>query len=137
MTTHKFPVRVYYEDTDAGGIVYYANYMKFAERGRTELLRFLGFDHQVLLQDHGKLLVVKTVSADYKKSARLDDYLSVETELGNIRKASVDMLQKIYCGSYLCVDLCIKIACINGDGRPSAFPDALRHKFVEFSNQTS
>lgn len=134
---HSIETRVYYEDTDSGGIVYYANYFKFAERGRTELLRHLGFDHQYLLTNHHKLLVVKTAAADYKIGAKLDDLLRVETTLGNIKKASVDMHQKVYRGASLCVDLCIKIACISEHGKAVAFPEELRHKFVEFSNQTS
>ena len=76
---HRFPIRIYYEDTDAGGIVYHANYLKFAERGRTEWLRSGGWDHQRVAREWNIYLIVRHVAIDYKTSARLDDLLEIET----------------------------------------------------------
>jgi acyl-CoA thioester hydrolase len=78
---HELAVRVYYEDTDAAGIVYHANYLKFAERGRTELLRSLGFDHRRLAQAHGLVFAVARCAIDFMRPARLDDLLHVRTEV--------------------------------------------------------
>ncbi|MDR1709287.1 MAG: YbgC/FadM family acyl-CoA thioesterase, partial [Candidatus Accumulibacter sp.] len=83
-TPFAFPVRVYYEDTDAGGVVYYANYLKFLERGRAEWLRWLGFDQVDLLRELGLAFVVRRVALDYLKPARLDDELSVDVEVERI-----------------------------------------------------
>ena len=83
------PVRVYYEDTDAGGVVYYANYLKFCERARTEWLRTLGVSQQALIDEQGLAFVVRSVQADYLASARLDDALEVVTRVAMLRRASL------------------------------------------------
>ena len=90
-----FPIRVYYEDTDAGGIVYHANHIKFAERGRTELLRSLGYDHNLVMAEFGLLLVVKYLTIDYKAPALLDDQLEVHTQVVEFKSSSFTMLQNI------------------------------------------
>ncbi len=86
---HRFPVRVYYEDTDAAGIVYYANYLKFAERGRTELMRSLGIDHTRTYADTGIVFTVRRLSVDYRLPGRLDDALTVETRITEIGAATL------------------------------------------------
>ena len=83
------PVRVYYEDTDAGGVVYYANYLKFCERARTEWLRALGVSQQALIDEQGLAFVVRSVHADYLASARLDDALTIATRVAMLRRASL------------------------------------------------
>src|ERR1700686_4883991 len=88
-TTHSLPLRVYYEDTDAAGIVYYANYLKFAERGRTEMMRDLGFAHSAIAAETGTIFTVRRLAADYRSPARLDDALSVETRIIEIGGATV------------------------------------------------
>ena len=90
-----FPIRVYYEDTDAGGVVYYANYLKFAERARTEVLRSAGLNQIDLLEKEGIGFVVRHVSIDYLKPAKLDDLLDVETMLETMGKASLTLRQSI------------------------------------------
>src|SRR5579872_1943212 len=95
MTTHSFPVRVYYEDTDAGGIVYYANYLKFAERARTEALRLAGFDQSELKHEQKIAFVVRRCECDFLKPAFLDDLLTIETRLNDISKVSMRMRQTI------------------------------------------
>ena len=93
--TFTWPVRVYWEDTDAGGVVYYANYLKFLERARSEWLRALGFEQPDLLARHGGLFVVKRVEADYLLPARFNDSLSVDAVLAEQNKASLVMAQRI------------------------------------------
>lgn len=90
-----FPIRVYYEDTDAGGVVYHASYVCFFERARTEFLRNKGFSQQSLLSEN-IAFVVKKLEIDYKTPARLDDLLSVETEIKEIKKASIIFEQKLW-----------------------------------------
>jgi len=121
----QWPVRVYIEDTDVGGIVYYGNYFRYLERARTEWLRALGYS-QELLRHEDILLVVRDVQAKYRLPAKLDDELTVTVELERCRKASINIKQQIFRGtgegSQLLVDASIGIACINHAGRPQAFP---------------
>lgn len=92
---HRFPVRIYYEDTDAGGVVYHANYVKFMERARTEMLREANFSQRELLEKQDIFFVVAELNAQYKASARLDDELIVETHIKTIGNASVSLQQNI------------------------------------------
>ncbi len=92
-------VRVYYEDTDAGGIVYYANYLKFFERARTEWLRAVGVGQQVLLAEHDAMFVVKNVSADYHAPAKLDDVLNLTLTIEKLGRASIVFRQEAWCGA--------------------------------------
>src|ERR1041385_6371786 len=94
-TTHSIKLRVYYEDTDAAGIVYYANYLKFAERGRTEMMRELGFAHSQIDAQTGTLFTVRRPSADYRGPARLDDALDVDTKVLEMGGATVLLDQRI------------------------------------------
>lgn len=123
---HALPVRVYYEDTDSGGIVYYANYLKFAERGRTEYLRELGFGHRELLASRGIGFAVRRCVVDYRKPAVLDDALTVETRLTDVRGARFDMSQSVLRNDTILCDLAVTLACIDGNGRPVRLPDDLR-----------
>lgn len=91
-----WPVRIYYEDTDAGGIVYYANYLKYFERARTEWLRALGFSQQTLLASEGVAFVVRHVEADYTQPARLDDLLEIRTHIEKIGRASLKIVQECH-----------------------------------------
>lgn len=89
------PLRVYYEDTDAAGVVYYANYLRFCERARTEWLRSLGFGQQAMLADSGIAFVVRSVQADYLRPARLDDALHVHSRVDSLRRASIRFRQEV------------------------------------------
>ena len=91
-----WPVRVYFEDTDAGGVVFYGNYLKFYERARTEWLRSLGIGQQFLKDEYGILFVVKNVSVEYKRSAVLDDHLQVTAEISGMRGASLEFDQAVW-----------------------------------------
>ncbi|MDO3388811.1 tol-pal system-associated acyl-CoA thioesterase [Gilvimarinus sp. SDUM040013] len=116
------PVRVYIEDTDAGGIVYYVNYLKFMERSRTEFLRQYGYDKPAILED-GKLLVVHRAEVDYQRSARLDDLLSVSTEIEKLARTYVVFRQSILRGNELLCTGLIRIACVAPDTmKPCAMP---------------
>ena len=124
--THTLPVRVYYEDTDASGIVYHANYLKFAERGRTELMRELGFAHSGIVADSGVIFTVRRLFADYRLPARLDDRLSVATEVKEIGGATLLLDQRICRDDIVLVALEILVACVGPDGRPRRVPAGLR-----------
>ncbi len=124
------PVRVYIEDTDAGGIVYYVNYLKFMERSRTEFLRQYGYDKPAILDD-GKLLVVHRAEVDYKRSAKLDDLLAVTCELDTLARTNVIFRQRIFRGNELLCTGLIRIACVLPDTmKPCAMPTAMREKLA-------
>ena len=131
---HVFPVRVYYEDTDAAGIVYYANYLKFAERARTEMLREAGFDHQRLLRERGMAFAVKRFTADYVAPARLDDALEVHTRVVNLRGASIDAQQVIKRDGQDLARCTVTLLCLDPNGRPVRLPVELRDRMRGFLN---
>ncbi len=134
--THSMVLRVYYEDTDAAGIVYYANYLKFAERGRTELMRALGFAHSSIHAETGIIFTVRRLSADYRSPARLDDALSVDTTILEIAGATLLLDQKIRRDGSVLVALELLLACVGRDGRPRRVPAGLRTALVA-SSQSS
>ncbi|NBX66923.1 MAG: tol-pal system-associated acyl-CoA thioesterase [Proteobacteria bacterium] len=119
-------IRVYYEDTDAGRVVYYANYLKFAERGRTEYLRVHNIENSKLAEETGVFVVVRHLEVDYRAAARLDDLLTVETRVVDLGKASFTMQQDIKRGATLLVTLKVVLACMGQDGRAARMPQALR-----------
>lgn len=123
---HRQTVRVYFEDTDAAGIVYYANYLKFAERARTDWLRALGIPHSQMIKRDGLTLVVRRCNADYLKPAHLDDELVVETELAKLGGASIDLMQRVLRDGQLLVDMKVLIVCVGKDGKAARIPDYLR-----------
>ncbi|MGY8991281.1 MAG: YbgC/FadM family acyl-CoA thioesterase [Rhodospirillales bacterium] len=127
-----FPVRVYYEDTDSGGVVYYANYFKFAERARTEMMRSLGVESQKLMSEEGIALAVRHCEADFKKPARLDDLLTVSTRVLGIGGASVDAEQMIACNGTDLVKINLKLACMSLAGGPARMPDTVRATLENF-----
>ena len=123
---HVLPLRIYYEDTDAQGIVYYANWMRFLERGRTEMLRLLGQEHSALRQERGINWVVRRCLIDYLKPARLDETIEVITRCGEMRGASLDMLQEARRGGETLVKAELLVACMGGDGRPARLPAGVK-----------
>ncbi|MBB3122317.1 tol-pal system-associated acyl-CoA thioesterase [Pseudoduganella violacea] len=116
-------VRVYYEDTDAGGIVYYANYLKFFERARTEWLRAIGVGQHQLLQEQDAMFVVKSVSADYHAPAKLDDVLKLTLKIEKLGRASLVVVQEAWTGGTLLNTARVKIGCVDSALRPRAVPD--------------
>lgn len=126
-----WPIRVYYEDTDAGGIVYYANYLKFFERCRTEWLRALGIEQARLVAEHRLQFVVTSLSCDYRRPARLDDRLVVLARLERSGGASLTFAQRIERDGELLASGRVKVACVDAQTlAPAALPrfllDALR-----------
>lgn len=134
----KLDVRVYYEDTDAAGIVYYANYLRFLERGRTEFLRSLGFQQQQLMMENISFAVT-SITANYLRPARLDDALEVSTSVGNLRRAQLVFEQTIRCGDCVLLDAKIGVACIDPrNGKPIAMRRDIHEQFKRWSTvQTS
>ncbi len=129
-------IRVYYEDTDAAGIVYYANYFRFLERGRTEFLRSLGHDQHALMQE-GIAFAVRSASAEFLKPARLDDLLTVETAIAALGRAQLSFAQRIMRGHELLLDAKIRIACIDpAAGRPVPMPRVLHQQLSALSESS-
>jgi len=125
----KWSVRVYYEDTDAGGVVYYANYLKFMERARTEYLRHKGFEQDQLIEQQNIIFAVRSVQCDYKSPARFNDDLIVTAKIIELKKASMLFEQKIVKNNQPNKILCqgqIRIACLYADNfKPCAIPNSI------------
>jgi acyl-CoA thioester hydrolase len=128
---HVLPVRVYYEDTDAAGIVYYANWLRFLERGRTEMLRLLGQEHSALRVEKDVNWVVRRCAIDYLKPARLDDTVEIVTCCGDLRGASLGMLQEARRGDEVLVRAELVVACMSSAGRPVRLPAEIRQALQE------
>ncbi|QQG35453.1 MAG: tol-pal system-associated acyl-CoA thioesterase [Micavibrio aeruginosavorus] len=128
---HKIDIRIYYEDTDAGGIVFYANYLKFAERGRTEYLRHCGFENKSLMDSHGIIFVVRRVEADYLTPAYLDDMLRLETSVTEAKNASFTMKQSLFRHNQLVFCANVILVCVDCSGKPVRLPDGLRTAMME------
>jgi acyl-CoA thioester hydrolase len=131
-----YPVRVYYEDTDAAGLVYYANYLKFAERARTEMLRRLGVEQERLRVETGLAFVVRHCSLDYLLPARLDDDLVVATRLVALGAATLELEQEVRRGDAALVRLALKIAAVGRSGRPQRLPPMLRAALLSLTETT-
>src|SRR5213075_1921100 len=129
--THSMKLRVYYEDTDAAGIVYYANYLKFAERGRTEMMRELGFAHSEIAKEIGTLFTVRRCSIDYRAPARLDDALTVDTRVVEIGGATLLLDQQIRRDEDILVQIDMLVACVGRDGRLRRVPAGLRAALIK------
>lgn len=126
---HRLDLRVYYEDTDAGGICYHTAYLRFAERGRTEFLRDLGFDHVGLRDTAGGGFVVSRCEVDFLRPARLDDALTVDTRIAGGGGASATMEQVVRRGAEELVRLIVRLAFLSPSGRPARIPLAVRQAF--------
>ena len=125
--TFSFPVRVYYEDTDTAGVVYYAGYLRFLERGRTEWLRALGVGQFRLAQEAGIVFAVRSLNIEYLKPARLDDVLTVLTELTLPGRAQVTLKQRIERDGETLVEASVRIACLKTTTmKPAALPAGIR-----------
>ena len=125
-----FPIRVYYEDTDAGGLVYYANYLRFFERARTEWLRALGFEQEGMLSGSGIAFAARSAELEYLKSARLDDQLTIVSSLAELRRAQVVFAQRAERNGELLVDARIRIASVDlTRGKPVAMPKEIHQRF--------
>ncbi len=123
---HSFAMRVYYEDTDLAGIVYYANYLKFIERARTEWVRGLGVDQTRLRAEQGIVFAVRRVEADYLRPARFEDDLSVTTELLVIGGARIELRQEVMRGDERLFSALVVLVCLHDSGHPVRVPADIR-----------
>ena len=125
-------IKVYYEDTDAGGIVYYANYLNFLERARTEALVTLGLSNKKIKDDFGALIIVKSCNIEYKVSAHLEDELNIRSFVKSVTKTSFYMNQFISRGEDLIVEAKIHLVFVNKEGKPIKIPDILFQDFKPY-----
>ena len=128
MHEFKYKVKVFYEDTDAGGVVYYANYLKFFERARTEAIAEIGLSNKKLLDEFGVLIIVKSCNIDYKKPAKLEDQLEIKSIISSISNSSFKMTQKAFRDDDLLTSSEIHLVIVDKKGKPSRIPDELRKK---------
>jgi len=122
---HTYPIRVYYEDTDMGGVVYYANYLRYIERARSDWVRKLGID-QNAMRDDGVVWVVRRVEADYIGAARFEDELVIETTMTEVTTARLEMDQVVRRGETVIFRAKVMAACMNAAGRPVRLPAEIR-----------
>ena len=132
---HRYAIRVYYEDTDAGGVVYHANYLRYAERARTEALRDIGAPHADLLGRFGLMFMVRSLEVDYERGARLDDALTVETDVLEVGGATVRLRQTVRNKDGVCAVLAVRLACVRMVGsKPGRIPPFWRDSLAAMRN---
>ena len=129
---HLFPVRIYYEDTDAAGLVYHANYLKYAKRARTEMLRLVGINQSEFAARHGITFSLRECTLDYRRPARLDDLVEVRSRLIDLRAATVHAEQVIACHNSELARIRARVACVRSDGRPARVPSSLRDALAPY-----
>jgi acyl-CoA thioester hydrolase len=131
---HHFPLRVYYEDTDLAGIVYYANYLKFIERARTEWVRMMGVDQVALRADQGLVFAVRRIEADYLRPARFDDELVVHTQQVAVTGARIVLEQDVLRGGEKVFAAVVTLVCLTDDGHPARIPAQLRLRLAALTH---
>lgn len=130
---HTIDVRVYYEDTDAGGIVYHANYLKFAERGRTEFLRHTGFQNSEVHNNVGVMFVVRHIDIDYLAPAMLDDFLKLDTTISELKNSSFIMHQCVRKGGEIITDMKVVLVCVDTETyKPTRLPQEIKDAFQDY-----
>ena len=125
-------LKVYYEDTDSGGVVYYANYLKYFERARTEALFTIGLSNLIIKDKFNSLIVVKSCNIEYRKSSHLEDNLTIKSFISSISKTSFVMDQSIYRDDLLIVDAKIHLVFVNTNGKPSKIPEIVLNSFEPY-----
>ena len=128
MNEFSYKLKVFYEDTDSGGVVYYANYLKFFERARTEAIAEIGLSNKKLIEENGILIIVKSCNIEYKRPAKLEDQLEVKSSVISISNTSFKMKQKAYRDKELITDCEIHLVIVDGKGKPSKIPEILKNK---------
>jgi len=135
---HRYAIRVYYEDTDAGGVVYHATWLRYAERARTEALRDLGVPHAAMVAEHGAMFMVRRLEAEYERPARLDATLTVETEVLEVGGATVRLKQTVRDKDGPCAVLTVRLACVRLEGnRPARIPPLWRERLGAMKNNAT
>jgi len=132
MARHILPVRVYYEDTDLAGIVYYANYLKFIERGRSEWVREMGIDQVAMKRDAGVVFAVRRVEADYLQPAKFDDQLDVSTTISTVSAARIVLDQMVLRDDAVLFAAQVTLVALDAQGRPTRLPAEFRRKIADF-----
>ena len=132
--SHNISVRVYFEDTDAGGVVYHTSFLRFAERARTELLRSFGISHQSLKEKEGIIIAVRSCNAEYIKPAKLDDTLEITSESIIPEATGLRLSQTIRRGKEILVSIGVRLVCVNESGKPVRLPLRIREKFEIFQS---
>jgi len=132
MARHIFPVRVYYEDTDLAGIVYYANYLKFIERGRSEWVREMSIDQVAMKRDAGVVFAVRRVEADYLQPAKFDDQLDVSTTISTVSAARIVLDQMVLRDDAVLFAAQFTLVALDAQGRPTRLPAEFRRKIADF-----
>ncbi len=131
---YEFPVIIYWEDTDAGGIVYHANYLKFTERARSDLLRFIDINQQQMLAEDELNFVLRDCTIEFLRPAKLEDVLTVKTTLIEMKSATLRMQQDIFRGDEVLIKSAVRIACLQKNGRPARFSPQTKDKFASLVN---
>jgi len=129
MRAHRLKVKIYYEDTDAGGVVYYGNYLRYMERSRTEFLLERGME-VADYHERGYLFAVVHVDINYKKPARLGETIEVDTVVTEMSHVTMTLRQRVFRGDDLLVDAIVKLACITKDGKPQRLPEEFKSLFT-------
>ena len=127
----KSSFKVYYEDTDSGGVVYYANYLKFFERARTDAITSLGFSNNKLVEKFGIYIVVKSCNLNFLKPAKLEDKLNIISKVLEVKNVSIKMRQNIFVNESMVVEAEILLASINKVGKPSKLPDEFKNQLIK------
>ena len=130
--TFSHNVKIYYEDTDSGGVVYYANYLKYFERARTEALSTIGLSNLKIKDEFNSLIIVKSCNIEYKKSAYLEDNLTIKSFISSVTKTSFVMDQTIYKDDLLIVDAKTHLVFVNTIGKPTKIPDIVLNNFEPY-----
>ncbi len=128
MNEFSYKLKVFYEDTDSGGVVYYANYLKFFERARTEAIAEIGLSNKKLLEENGIFIIVKSCNIEYKRPAKLEDQLEIKSNIISISNTSFKMRQKAFRDKELITDCEIHLVIVDGKGKPSKIPEILKNK---------
>ena len=130
MHEFNYKLKVFYEDTDAGGVVYYANYLKFFERARTDAISNIGLSNKKLLDEYGVFIIVKSCNVEYLKPAKLEDQLEIKSSIISTSNTSFKMKQKAFRDQELITDCEIHLVIVDKSGRPTKFPDILKEKII-------
>ena len=128
MSEFSYKLKVFYEDTDSGGVVYYANYLKFFERARTEAITEIGLSNKKLLEENGIFIIVKSCNIEYRRPAKLEDQLEIKSSIISISNTSFKMRQKALRDKELITDCEIHLVIVDGKGKPSKIPEILKKK---------
>ena len=127
----KSSFKIYYEDTDSGGVVYYANYLKFLERARTDAITSLDFSNNKLINEYGTYIIVKSCNLNFHKPAKLEDDLNIISKILEVKNVSIKMKQNIFVNNNMIVEAEILLASINKEGKPSKLPEQFKNQLIK------